>query len=170
MRLLEQTRQSLKQVISNLNFNFPQGIDLQKGKISKGEQYRQLPYWVLDYPKKYTQNDIFSFRTMIWWGHELSCTLMLAEESWEHYRSTILQNLSNQLETNWYIGVNTTPWEYHFEEDNYLKLSDLSMLDLEQLFKEKRFGKIACKLELTKVMELPDFASTHFKKMINLLQ
>ncbi|MFK5012123.1 hypothetical protein ACI4AC_27485, partial [Klebsiella pneumoniae] len=38
-------------------------------KISKGEQYLQLPYVMLDFPRNFTDNDFFAIRTFFWWGN-----------------------------------------------------------------------------------------------------
>ncbi|OJJ23087.1 hypothetical protein BKI52_01690 [marine bacterium AO1-C] len=170
MQLLEQTRQEIKQELAQLDFNFPAEIDIQNGKISKGEQYRQLPYWVLDYPRKYTQNDIFAFRTMIWWGHEISCTLILAEESWEKHHPIVLHNLLKQPQEDWYIGVNNTPWEYHFEEDNYQKLTDFESVNLTAELNKRRFFKISHQLDLNRLTELPSFALNTFQKALEILK
>jgi len=170
MHLLEEVRQNIKHRIDESDFEYPLGVDTQNGKISKGEQYRQLPYWVLDYPRKYTQNDIFAFRTMIWWGHEASCTLMVAEESWEYYQDQILENLWASTQKDWYVNVNTTPWEYHFEEDNYQKLSNCTPATLKDLLIKKRFFKISRQLELPEIDHLPDFAIESFQDFIAILK
>jgi hypothetical protein len=47
-------------------------------KISKGENYRGLPYAVLDYPRIAGGEDLFFIRSMFWWGHFFSSTLQLA--------------------------------------------------------------------------------------------
>ena len=36
-------------------------------KISKGENYKGLPYVVLDYPKNFSASGILAIRTMFWW-------------------------------------------------------------------------------------------------------
>ncbi|HAS40325.1 MAG TPA: hypothetical protein DCS93_07590 [Microscillaceae bacterium] len=169
MQLLEQARQSIKQQIDESDFTYPVGTDTQNGKISKGEQYRQLPYWVLDYPRKYAQDDIFAFRTMIWWGHEISCTLMLAEESWEQYQEAILQNLSVLIKEDWFVNVHTTPWEYHFEEDNYQKLTDFTSATLKESLTQRRFFKISRRLELSEIEHLPRFTIESFQDFMTLL-
>ena len=62
--LLGQTREELKESVENSNFSFPNGIDLLNGKISKGENYKNLPYMVLDYPALFTTKTVFAYRTM----------------------------------------------------------------------------------------------------------
>lgn len=47
-------------------------------KISKGENYLQLPYLILDYPAIFEKNNIFALRTFFWWGNFLVSTFMSA--------------------------------------------------------------------------------------------
>src|SRR5438105_15186190 len=47
-------------------------------KISKGENYRGLPYLILDYPRLFEKENILAIRTMFWWGNFFSITLHLA--------------------------------------------------------------------------------------------
>src|SRR5690606_35248150 len=44
-------------------------------KISKGENYRGLPYLVLDYPRIFDTEALFMVRSMFWWGNFFSITL-----------------------------------------------------------------------------------------------
>ena len=76
-KLLEDTRSKLIKNVKSTNFSFPDGTDIVTGKISRGENYRNLPYMVLDYPTLFTNESSFSFRTMFWWGNFFSSTLHL---------------------------------------------------------------------------------------------
>ena len=46
-------------------------------KISKGENYRGLPYVMLDYPRLFGREEVLAIRTFFWWGHGFSVTLHL---------------------------------------------------------------------------------------------
>lgn len=47
-------------------------------KISRGENYKGLPWMVLDYPRLFGQTDICAIRTLFWWGRYITITLQLA--------------------------------------------------------------------------------------------
>ncbi|WP_299455446.1 hypothetical protein [uncultured Microscilla sp.] len=169
-QLLENTQTQLKAVVADLGFDFPEAVDITQGKISKGEQYQQLPYLVLDYPKLFSRADVFAFRTMCWWGNEFSCTLMLAEKSWHLHRAAIAHHLPKLTPAhNWYIGVNTTPWEHHFGEDNCLPLANFNPEQLQQHLQKMPFLKLSRKLPLDQWQQLPDFANECFKELIGLM-
>lgn len=99
-------------------------------KISKGEQYRQLPYVVMDYPALFEKTDRFAIRTLFWWGDAFSVTLQLAGK----YKLLFLDNMAAQLIKNqslpFYIGINEREWEHHFEEDNYQPLASFTPEEL----------------------------------------
>src|SRR5438552_3801445 len=59
----------LKTEAEPYNYIFPDNIKYQSGKISKGENYRLLPYVILDYPSFFWKEKIFAVRTMFWWGN-----------------------------------------------------------------------------------------------------
>lgn len=56
---------------------FPPEVLLNPAKISKGENYKGLPYVMLDYPRCFGKADVFAVRTFFWWGHYFSITLHL---------------------------------------------------------------------------------------------
>lgn len=58
--------------------HLPESLRQYSGKISRGENYRLLPYILLDYPSYFSKNTIFAVRTMFWWGHFFSVTLHLS--------------------------------------------------------------------------------------------
>jgi hypothetical protein len=135
------------------------------GKISKGENYRGLPYLVLDYPAIFRKDDVFAFRTMFWWGNFYSSTLHLQGSFLERFRKQIVKNvdLLGELELN--LCVNDTPWEYHYESDNYRPLSsdDLDILS------NHYFLKISRRFELESWQSLPDEVVRLFSKLMTML-
>jgi hypothetical protein len=63
-------------------------------KISKGENYKGLPYTVLDYPRHYSKTDIFAYRAMFWWGHGYIFTMLLQGKYLDSFRQNIIDNYS----------------------------------------------------------------------------
>ncbi len=108
-QLLGETRQEILAVVRDSGFNFPEGTDISMGKISRGENYRQLPYQVLDFPKLFKKEDIFALRTMFWWGHFFSSTLHLQGKSLEKLRPMIVANFEKLLDKNIYLSIGETP-------------------------------------------------------------
>ena len=148
----------------------PDGCGVAAGKISRGENYRGLPYLVLDYPRLFKQKDIFTFRTMCWWGNFFSCTLHLQGTVLNTLRPVLKQTLtSGNFSPGTFICVNKTPWEYHFQPDNYQLLASMQASEITALT-EKDFLKISRKISLEEYKTLPNFATNCLKEFMHLLE
>ncbi len=160
-QILALSQQQLREVLKENKPNLPPNCLQRAGKISRGENYRGLPYLVLDYPRLLAKNDIFSFRTMFWWGHFFSCTLHLQGQSLQRYRSCLQENLLKKpgtLPSDTWICVNSsTPWEYHYQASNYQLLTGLPPEKL-RLLLEGEFIKLSRKIPLSQYGQLPPFS------------
>lgn len=154
-KLLSLTYLSLSEEIRKMPADLPEGASLKNAKVSRGENYRGLPYFVLDCPKLLTTTSIFSLRTMLWWGHEFSTTLHLQGEALDQYRERLIQSSSSQLFSKFYICVNDTPWEYHFGTDNYVSCSRMQG-KLKEFIHRATFIKLATRWDLQEWDRTPD--------------
>ena len=163
--LLSQTQNILTKIFKESRLPFPAIYKFSTGKISRGDNYRGLPYLVLDYPAMFSNENIFAFRTMFYWGNFFSVTLHLQGESLEYYRNHIFSNLNQLLDKNIYIAVGETPWEYHYESDNYVLLSENN----QELVKTCSFLKLNSKIEIKDWQQVPEFAIEFFETIIDFL-
>jgi hypothetical protein len=163
--LLVDVRSELKDTFhqSRLAQNLEEGH--LSGKISKGENYRGLPYLLLDYPAYFSKEDIFAFRTMFWWGNFFSCTLHLQGEYLALYRNQLADNIVKLTTEDTYLCVNNTPWEYHYEGNNYkiLALDDLDFM------KVHPFLKISRRFELDNWKKLTTQANEFLGQLIDII-
>lgn len=147
-----------------------EGLNEKRGKIFRGENYRLLPYTMLDYPRLFSKESVFSFRSMFWWGNGFSFTIHLQGKAWEIYKTDILKNIVFLKGKGFFICVHKdSPWEYHYGNDNYQPLDEwLSMNDPANL-KEKPFLKISRRLDLSRYSEVTEFGTEtwlHLKRLI----
>ena len=146
--LLESVQEAQLQSQKEFQTFLPEEVFSTPPKISRGENYGGLPWLVLDYPRLFTRTDTFAIRTFFWWGRFFSCTLQLSG----FYKSVFQQKIAAahpQLSAHHYIGINTDPWQHHFEEDNYKPISQLSQKDFETFVKEGPHLKIATHFPLS---------------------
>jgi hypothetical protein len=153
--ILEKVKHMFGQIRDRLN-EISNDSDLNtspytRGKISKGENYRQLPYLVLDCPAEFNGNHIFTYRIMFWWGHFFSATIHLQGDHLEKYRDAIVKNITLLLERDVYISIGHTPWEYHYGNDNYAPLT----VDHESHIRDCDFLKLSQKYELDNWQSVP---------------
>ena len=130
----------------------PLKLNLTNGKISKGENYKFLPYMILDYPAFFSKTDVFALRSMFYWGNFYSFTFHLKGEYLASYGESALKHLSGVKDV--YFCVNSTEWEYLYSDYNYKLLSEVSSAEIENQIKENQFIKLSVKYP---VEELHDF-------------
>ena len=103
----------------------PMEITSVSPKIYKGEQYRQLPYVMLDQPRYFRHDDTFAIRTFFWWGNSFSIHLLLGGKYKQMFEERITSHLNDGSLETWYFGVSEDPWQHHFEQDNYLPVHQI---------------------------------------------
>ena len=114
----------------------------------------------------FSKNSIFAYRTMFWWGNFFSATLHLEGIALDYYRNSITINLDRLLKKDVYIGVGDTPWQYHYEEDNYLLLNEAHR----DFITNSKFLKLSKKIELKKWNDLLEFSTNFFELMLSVLK
>lgn len=139
-------------------------------KIAKGEQYKGLPWVMLDHPRFFSGEDHFAIRSLFWWGNEGSITLQLSGSFQQQYAGSIAQYFSKAAhaensEGPWWLGTGTDPWEHHFEETNYRIVGTQH----EPAFAQMPFIKLAKKISLEKWDEWPLFFSGVFEEILEML-
>jgi hypothetical protein len=150
-------------------FPFPEGCLQQGAKISRGERYRDLPYVLLDYPRSFAGHSIFAFRTMFWWGRFFSCTLHLAGDEKIKYEKSLLAARESLAANGFFICVNESPWEHHFEEDNYRPVGELPVQVWENNILGRPFVKFAKRYELDVWENLLPSAENDYATLLGLL-
>ncbi len=168
-RLLTATQAQLKAYIQDKSPAFPKTVLIRGGKISQGESYRNLPYQVLDYPRRLSQGDIFSIRTMVWWGHELSITWHLAGESLTHLNPQLKNQLSLMKRWNWQVCVGDDPWQYYQLPSYYQPASSFEANTWKLWLEKRAFCKFAVFFSFSDWDELPQEAVTFLDQVVTLL-
>jgi hypothetical protein len=163
--LLEDTRNHIKQLIAESGFKFPPELNVESGKVSRGENYLLLPYQVLDFPSLFGRTDVFAFRTMFWWGHYFSCTIHLQGKYLDDLKGSIWENREQLIDKDIFICVGSSPWQYHYGADNYLPYSQAQ----ENVLRDSGFLKLSKKVSLEDWDDLPVEASEFLNLMLSIL-
>lgn len=163
--LLTKTKDRLTEVLEKKSSLIPPKSKFGNGKISKGENYRLLPFVILDFPSIFESQNIFAFRTMFWWGNFFSTTLHLQGEHLEFYKARVISNFEMLLHQNIYICIGETPWEYHFGKDNYVQLS----MQHKEFIEKSTFVKLSKKIPLDQLESIPQIVSSFFLHLTKVL-
>ena len=147
-------------------YSWPDGVLLKSGKISRGELYRGLPYYVLDYPRSFKKEGVFAFRTMCWWGNFFSGTWHISGKYLDRVRPQLIENLANIKSSDAFVCVNGHPWDYHYQPDNYVSGRDFTTEKLLTIFENHPFVKLSYRWELENHANLPELVSVAFEKTL----
>ncbi len=143
-------------------------LNIPAPKITRGENYKKLPYVLLDYPATFSRENIFAVRSLFWWGNFISINLHISGA----YKETFNKKLYNNLmaaEANIFICVNEKQWEHHFEEDNYKAVVSLTTEEKDKIFSGD-FVKVAIKYELHQWNLMQQLLPAGYKKLADLLE
>jgi hypothetical protein len=167
--LLSEVVKEIQSVPEFQGIIFPRGTDITSGKISKGENYLGLPFIILDFPRLFNGDEILTFRTMLWWGNFISCSLLI---SGTHLPQS-LENLNAHYESlsakKNFVCVNESPWIHHFESNNFVKLATMNAATAIQLSSLHGFVKVSRKIPVSRINRLVEFASESFVLFSKLL-
>lgn len=139
-------------------------------KISKGENYLQLPYVLLDYPRCFDTENIFAVRTMFWWGNFFSVTLLLSGKYKHMFEQKMIRNTTILLQKDFYLCISESLWHHHFEADNYVAVRQLAGHELEQIIRQKEFVKIAVRFPLQQWKAMHELLEKSFADILELLK
>jgi hypothetical protein len=138
-------------------------------KISKGENYKGLPYLVLDYPRYFEKENQFAIRSMFWWGNFFSITLQLSGIYKDRYAAAIERSFDRLQQEGFFIGVSADQWEHHFEAGNYSSLQEYDVRSFSHHIHNKEFLKLAKRFPLTQWNEAGDLLLASFSSVIKCL-
>jgi hypothetical protein len=138
-------------------------------KISKGENYLQLPYMLLDHPRYFKREDFFAIRTMFWWGNFFSVTLHLSGKFKMQYQEKLLHEL-NKNDRALFLCVHEGQWHHHFEAGNYLPVNQMEKAVMEQEIINKPFVKVAKRFPLQEWDALPGLLENAFEDLLKMLE
>lgn len=150
------------------SLRLPEAVVQSSPKIAKGENYRLLPYVILDYPRCFEKEQVFAIRTMFWWGKAVSITLHVSGNYARSLRRALqVESVLGDLQ-NYYLCVNNTEWEHHFEPDNYQQIGMLRREQVQHIAVNSPFIKLAVPFTLQQWNALPELLEKELVKLIQL--
>jgi hypothetical protein len=118
-RVVEDLRESFERLRRRLaahlrqgSYLAPFGVDYGEGKLGVGEHLEGLPYAFLDLPRFLEKDLTFTYRTLFWWGHGVSFSIILEGEHLGEYRRRLLENQQILSALDVHIAVAPTPWDW----------------------------------------------------------
>jgi len=153
----------------NHRAQLPSEIFEQAPKISRGEQYLELPYVMLDYPRVFSKENVFAIRSFFWWGNYFSITLHLKGVYKEMYRQKIKERYNIFSQNNYCMAISDDEWRHDFVEQHYLTLTKEGLEKFEESMEEGTFLKLAAKWPLQQGNEIQPLFQEQFSTLLNVL-
>jgi len=158
-----------KEILKKYPAVIPQQVLKISPKISRGENYKGLPWLVLDHPRYFEQTNVFAIRTMFWWGNFFSITLHLSGRFKEHLQHKISEKRASLIKHNFFLCINSNEWEHHFKPDNYRPIKNYPVNELEKIITESSFLKIAVKFTLDQMTAMEEMLCSGYEEIIKAL-
>lgn len=164
--LFGQLAAAAQEEINNTTGFIPYEVLIHSPKISKGENYKGLPYVILDFPRSFSRENSFAIRTMFWWGNFFSTTLHLKGSYQQMFSSALIRNIIGLMNADFYISMGPDEWQHDFEEINYTPLKKLGKSMLIDKFSNDSFIKLSVKLPLHEWREANEKLAGYFTLLI----
>jgi hypothetical protein len=123
-KLLTELGEGMMEELSRSKINFPPGTKLDKTQLARGENNNGFPFLSLDIPQMFSRTEMFTFRTLFWWGHYLGFSLILKGERLPLYANKLIQNINNPAWSDVYLATTPTPWEWIRTDQNFKRISE----------------------------------------------
>jgi hypothetical protein len=109
---LERLHALLQDEVAQVPLLSPPGFDPAKFQFVKGEHLEACPYQYLDYPKHFAGEEIFTFRTLVWWGHHVAFALLLGGRMLPAYKKRLIDRYQELAGQDLELSLAPTLWEW----------------------------------------------------------
>ncbi len=163
---MAQLSERMKILVQAPASGLPVEFATSNAKISRGENYRGLPYVMMDYPKVFGKEDILAIRTFFWWGQYCSITLHAKGK----YAASLLQKLpaaiAKQPHHQFHIATTGDEWNHDLGSEDYGLLNETGG----EALQNGNYLKLAAKVELEQWERMEVLLYEKFEVLINTLK
>ncbi len=163
---LEEIQIKQSDILKDYSSLLPEEVLKITPKISRGENYKGLPWLVLDHPRHFQHNNIFAVRTMFWWGNFFSVTLHLSGRYKNNLLKKILDHSSLLADNNVYIYAGDQEWEHDIDPAFHKLISSFNIAQLEKVSLENTFLKLAIKFPITSLEAIEDKLCRNYELLV----
>ena len=145
-------------------------------KVSRGENYRGLPWVMLDYPRVFGRADVLAIRTFFLWGHGFSVTLHLKGVYQELYLPVIRSRRGELAAAGFHVGVSDDEWRHEHTAEVFRPLGgdgdfgDGEFGGSDASFGDGPFFKLSAAVGLDRWGEAPDLLMGLFGTLVGVLR
>ena len=153
-------------ILKNYSDQLPAPVLTVSPKISRGENYKGLPWLVLDNPRFFQHNNIFAIRTMFWWGNFFSITLHLSGNNKMEFLKKIKPVIPVLAKHDFFIYNGANEWEHDLDPGSYKRISALTEDELENIYSTNNFLKLAIKFPIESLGAMEDKLCRNYELLV----
>lgn len=157
--LLYRFQEELSLNLSEGQFLLPGKLSKSLIKVNKGNNHKEFPFQVVDFPASLGQEDLFTFRSVVWYANFFSFSLILKGQPKENYLSQI-HRLTGK---DYALTYGEKVWETDFSSETTLLLKDKSLDYLSNLIKASDTVKIFKSYNLNQIGDFERLGMESFK-------
>jgi len=135
-------KQELIKTLSQAPHPCPPESDLVKGQIVRGENHKGFPFISLDMPQMFSKSQMFTYRTLFWWGHDLIFSLILKQENQAPLIEKLIQLKEHPDWKDIQLAIGPTPWEWKKDTNNFIPLFGTSDIKIRNTINSVKYIKL----------------------------
>lgn len=139
---LEATQAALHHELAGLSLVTPPDFDPTLHQLVKGEHLEDFPYQYLDCPKHFVGGNVFTFRTLVWWGHHVVCALLLDGVGIQQYKRQLLGRFHQLAGKGLELSLAPSLWEWKRGEGYTLPITHDRKAQIAAVLAERSFMKV----------------------------
>ncbi|MGP0594180.1 hypothetical protein ACTRXD_16795 [Nitrospira sp. T9] len=142
-QVLEHLHERIEAEIGLHHLLTPEGFDPQASQFVKGEHLENFPYQYVDFPRFYTRENKFAFRTLIWWGHHMVFALIVEGPLVKQYRRNLFNRYSEVADHHLCLCLSPSLWEWKTGPGLTLPITHGRRSEIAATLDHRTFFKIA---------------------------
>lgn len=140
---LEELHRLLQSELANHPLLAPEGFDPEAVQFVKGEHLEDCPYQYLDFPRYYTRQDKFAFRSLCWWGHHLVFALIVEGPLVKDYRTNLFNRFLEVADQHLSLCLSSSLWEWKAGAGLTIDITKTRRSEIAAVLDHRTFFKIA---------------------------
>ena len=135
-------KQEVIKTLSQAPHPCPPESDIVKGQIVRGENHKGFPFISLDMPQMFSKSQMFTYRTLFWWGHNLIFSLILKQDNQDPLIEKLIQLKEHPEWEDIQLAIAPTPWEWEKDMNNFIPLFGTSDIKIRDTINSVKYIKI----------------------------
>ncbi len=123
-KILEELQGHLKSELTGQNLVAPLNFSPDAVQFVKGEHLEDFPYQYLDYPRYFTREEKFAFRSLFWWGHHMVFSLILEGPNIRRYKENLINHWTVIADHNIHLCLSPSLWEWKYGPGYTMELTN----------------------------------------------